>query len=100
MKLTTFQELSIRTRDALKHRQGELTDHLQKLEVKNTEIEYKLGSAIKQLEVHGAMLQTLQTVGVSGQGSNPEKHRSFDQETQIQFLRDQLNDERQKRESA
>ena len=28
MKLNTFQELSIRTRDALKHRQGELTDHL------------------------------------------------------------------------
>ena len=47
MKLNTFQELSIRARDALKHKQSELTDHLQKLEVKNTEIEYKLGSAIK-----------------------------------------------------
>ena len=59
MKLNTFQELSIRTRDALKNRQGELTDHLQKLEVKNTEIEYKLASAIKQLEIHGQMLQTI-----------------------------------------
>ena len=100
MKLNTFQELSIRARDALKHKQSELTDHLQKLEVKNTEIEYKLGSAIKQIEIHGAMIQTIQTVGVSGQGNNNDKNRNFDQETQIQFLRDQLNDERQKRESA
>ena len=100
MKLNTFQELSIRARDALKHKQSELTDHLQKLEVKNTEIEYKLGSAIKQIEIHGAMIKTIQTVGVSGQGNNNDKNRNFDQETQIQFLRDQLNDERQKRESA
>ena len=95
-----FQDLSIRTRDQLKHRQTELSEHLQSLEVKNTEMEYKINSALKQLDVHGAMLQTIQTVGTGGQGNNPEKHKSFDQETQVQFLRDQLSDERQKRENA
>ena len=60
MKLNTFQELSIRTRDSLKYRQTELNDGMQKLEVKNTEIEYKLASAMKQVEVHTAMLQTMQ----------------------------------------
>ena len=56
MKLNMFQDLSIRTRDQLKYRQTELSDHLQSLEVKNTEMEYKINSALKQLDVHGSML--------------------------------------------
>ena len=47
MKLNTFQELSIRTRDALKHRQNELTEGMQKLDIKNGELEYKITSALK-----------------------------------------------------
>ena len=39
---------------------------MQKIEVKNGELEYKLQSAIKQIEIHGQMIQTLQTVGVVG----------------------------------
>ena len=47
---------------------------MQKLDIKNGELEYKIQSALKQIEIHGQMLQTIQTVGISGQnGHNPEK---------------------------
>ena len=51
-----MQETSIRTRDALKNRQTELTDELQKMTVRNTEMEYKVAQALKQVEVHSQML--------------------------------------------
>ena len=106
-----MQEASIRTRDSLKNRQTELTDQIQRLEVKNTEIEYKIAQALKQVEVHSQMLQqvtqlqgaaaadgALVPVANGGQGGN--RSMSVEHATQVAFLRDQLNEEHQKREQA
>ena len=89
-----MQEASIRTRDSLKHRQTELTDQLQKLEVKNTEIEYKIAQSLKQVEVHSQMLQQVSQlqnaagadgalVPANGGGALGVEHA-----TQMAFLRD------------
>ena len=106
-----MQEVSIRTRDSLKNRQTELTDQIQRLEVKNTEIEYKIAQALKQVEVHNQMLQqvsqlqnaaaadgTLVPIATGGQGDN--RALGVEQATQMAYLRDQLNEEHQKREQA
>ena len=46
-KFQGLQENSIRTRDSLKQRQIELTDQLQRVEVKHTEIDYKVAQVLK-----------------------------------------------------
>ena len=51
-----MQETSIRTRDSLKSRQTELSEEFQKLALKNSEIEYKVAQALKQVEIHNVMI--------------------------------------------
>ena len=63
-KFNNMQEVSIRTRDALKTRQNELTDQLQKLEVKHTEMEYRVAAAAKQLELNSQVLNASQSQAV------------------------------------
>jgi len=103
-----MQETSIRTRDSLKHRQTELTDQLQKIEVKGSEMEYRINSALKQIEVHSTMMSQYASVAQSGQspssalvpsgGIGGSGGDALVNSTQLAFLRDQLADERQKRE--
>ena len=63
-----MQETSIRTRDALKNRQTELTDELQKMTVRNTEMEYKVAQALKQVEVHSQILSHQASQGIAPGG--------------------------------
>ena len=55
-KFQVMQEGTIRARDGTKARQVEMTDQLQKLEVKNTEMEYKIAHGLKQIEMHSQIL--------------------------------------------
>jgi hypothetical protein len=60
------------------------------------ETEYRLASALKQVELQGQMIAAIQQGGV--ERSDPSGNK-YNIETQFSFLRDQLQDERQKRET-
>ena len=98
-----MQETSIRTRDSLKIRQTELSEEFQKLALKNSEIEYKVAQALKQVEIHNVMIQQQTAQGgqagpdsqalVPINGGGAVGHGGIEQATQVAFLRDQLMQE-------
>ena len=56
-KITMIQEVSIRTRDQLKGKMVQMSEQIQRLELQNRETEYKLSSALKQVEINNTYVQ-------------------------------------------
>jgi len=90
------QETSIRARDQVKAKVLEMMEQMQKIELREKELDYKLTSVFKQIEINSGMISVLTSQG----GNNAERGDSnYNSETQFGFLRDQIADERKLREN-
>lgn len=58
-KLAMTQEANIRLRDQVKGKMVEIIDSVQKVEMQARETEYRLASALKQVELQGQMIAAL-----------------------------------------
>jgi hypothetical protein len=94
-KLSVVQENNIRSRDQVKTKVIELMEAIQKVELKEKELDYKLTAAFKQIEVNSGMINALASPG----NTRPTSQGSIAIETQLSFLRDQIVDEQKKREA-
>jgi hypothetical protein len=90
------QETSIRAREQVKAKVLEMMEQMQKIELREKELDYKLTSVFKQIEINSGMINVLTSQG----GNSAERgDGNYNSETQFGFLRDQITDERKLREN-